>query len=463
MKDFFGEQVLLNNATGEKLYNNYAKALPIIDYHCHLNPAEIMQDKKYDNIGELWLAGDHYKWRAMRQNGIPEELITGKADYKDKFLAYAGTMPYAIGNPLYYWSHMELAQLFNIHEPLCAKNAESIWLKANERIAQGDFTARNLIKRCNVEVICTTDDPSDDLSFHKQMAQDSTLSVKVRPTFRPDISCTGLNRADFTQYINKLALSANIEINTFADLLKAMETRLAYFNENGCKVADHGMTSIPSLRGTYEDAVAAFTLSLKGQTVPFEMLEKYSDYMLRFFAVRYYKLNWVMQLHMSPLRNVNSKMFKQVGADAGFDTIGEAPSATVLARILDDISLEAGLPKTIFYSLNPTVNDMLAALTGGFSQDSAGKIQLGSAWWFNDHLDGIRSQLRTAAACGLLGHFNGMLTDSRSFTSYVRFDFFRRILCSEIGDWIEKGEYAADAEEIVTAICYRNAKKYINI
>jgi len=463
MKDFFGEQVLLNNAAGERLYKDYAKSLPIIDYHCHLSPAEILQDKPYDNIGELWLGGDHYKWRAMRQNGIPEELVTGNAAWKDKFMAYASTLPHAIGNPLYYWSHMELGQLFGIHTPLSAESAEHIWAEANERMAQGDFTARSLMKRCGVEALCTTDDPADELQYHKKLAADPTFTTKVLPTFRPDIICTGLNRKDFGCYIGRLSVAADTEITGFNELLTVLEQRMEVFAQAGCKVADHGMTSLPSVRGTLEDAQAAFTLALQGKEVPQAALEKYSDYMLRFFAGRYNQRNWVMQLHMAPLRNVSTKMFRQVGADAGFDVIGEPISAAVLARILDDISLEAGLPKMIFYSLNPSVNDLLGAMTGGFSGDVAGKIQLGSAWWFNDHLDGIRLQLRTLAACGLLGRFVGMLTDSRSFTSYVRFDFFRRILCSEVGDWIEKGEYTAEAGALVTDICYRNAKNYFTL
>lgn len=463
MKTFFGEQVLLNNAAGEQLYQAHAKNQPIIDYHCHLNPAEIFEDKAYENIGELWLGGDHYKWRAMRQNGVDEALITGDTSWKDKFLAYAATLPYAIGNPLYYWSHMELGQLFDIHKPLNGDTAEDIWQEANAKIAGGGFTARSLIKRCNVEAICTTDDPADELSYHKKLAADPSMTAKVLPTFRPDILCTGLNRKDFAQYIARLSAAAGTEIKGFASLLSVLEGRIEYFAAAGCRVADHGLTALPACRGTYDDAQSAFALALAGKPVPPEALDKYGDFMLRFFAVKYYEKNWVLQLHMAPLRNVSTPMFQKLGPDMGFDVIGEPLSAGVLARILDDISLEKGLPKTIFYSLNPSVNDLLGAMTGGFSGGEPGKIQLGSAWWFNDHVDGIRLQLRTLAACGLLGRFIGMLTDSRSFTSYVRFDFFRRILCNEIGDWVEKGEYASDAAGLVEAVSYQNAKEYFRL
>lgn len=458
MKDFFDDSVLLKNKTAEELYKNFAKNQPIIDYHCHLSPKEIYENKRFNNIGELWLAGDHYKWRAMRQNGIDEKLITGDADYKDKFIAFASTMEYAAGNPLYYWSHMELKQLFGINIPLNVKNAERIWNEANERMAQGGFSSQELIKRCDVRVICTTDDPADDLEYHKLML--GKTYAKVLPTFRPDIICYGLNRDDILPYIKKLGASENTEINDFAALLTVLEKRLDYFCSLGCKVADHALGYIPPEKGEYEDAKEVFARVLDGNKIPQKDLDKYTDFMTRFFATLYYKRDMVMQVHMAPLRNVNSKLFSLVGADSGIDVVGDPIKAVDFARMLDEINKEAGLPKMVFYCLNATVNDMIAAMTGAFSESVPGKMQLGSAWWFNDHVDGIRAQLHSLANAGLLGRFIGMLTDSRSFTSYVRFDFFRRILCSEIGAYIENGEFDPDCGKIIEGISYKNAKDY---
>ncbi len=460
MKQFFDDTVLLNNDTAVDLYNKYAKNQPIIDYHCHLNPQEIYEDKKFDNIGELWLGGDHYKWRAMRQNGVDEKFITGNADYKDKFIKFASTMEYAPGNPLYYWSHMELKQLFGINIPLNEKNAEKVWNEANERMKQGDFTSHSLIKRCNVKVICTTDDPADDLKYHSLMKDNGPC--KVLPTFRPDIICFGLNRDDILPYLDKLGATENTKINDFKTLLDVLEKRLDYFVSVGCAVADHALGYIPPVKGEFEDAEKAFKLVLEGKKVPQSDLDKYTDFMTRFFAVRYYKKNMVMQIHMAPLRNVNSKLFSQIGADTGIDVVGDPIVAAHFARMLDDINKEAGLPKTVFYCLNSTVNDMIAAMTGAFSGEVPGKMQLGSAWWFNDHVDGIRAQIHSLANAGLLGRFIGMLTDSRSFTSYVRFDFFRRILCSEIGEWVAKGEFDADCGKIIEGVSFNNAKEYFN-
>lgn len=460
MKDFFDEKVLLDGDTAYELYSKYAKDQPIIDYHCHLNPQEIYEDKSFSNIGELWLAGDHYKWRAMRQNGIDENFITGSADYKEKFSKFASTMEYAPGNPLYYWAHMELAQLFGIRKPLNEKNAEAIWNEANQAIAAGGFSAQSLIKRCNVKVICTTDDPADPLKYHTKMKDFSF--VKVLPTFRPDIICFGLNREDILDYIKKLGASENTEIASFDVLLEVLEKRLEYFAEAGCVVSDHALGHIPPKKGTYEDAKHAFTSVLEGKKIDAAVLDLYTDFMTRFFAVRYSRRGWTMQLHMAPLRNVNTRLFRRTGADSGIDVTGDPISAQSFARMLDDINSEEALPKMVFYCLNATVNDMIAAMTGAFSCEVPGKMQLGSAWWFNDHVDGIKAQLHSLANAGLLGRFIGMLTDSRSFTSYVRFDFFRRILCTELGAWVEKGEFDADCGKLIEGISYKNAKDYFN-
>lgn len=459
MKSFFDDTVLLNNASAINLYENYAKNQPIIDYHCHLNPKEIYENKSFENIGELWLAGDHYKWRAMRQNGVDEKFITGNADYKDKFIKFASTLEYAPHNPLYYWAHMELKQLFGINRPLTEKSAESIWEEANAKIKAGGFSAQELIKRCNVKVICTTDDPADDLKYHRLMKD---MDTKVLPTFRPDIICFGLNRDDILDYIKRLGATENTEITDFDTLLSVLEKRIEYFISVGCVVADHALSYIPEEKGEYEDAKEAFAKVLSGEKICKELLDKYTDFMTRFFAVRYAEKNMVMQIHMAPLRNVNSKLFAVTGADSGIDVIGEPINSVHFARMLDEINKEGNLPKTIFYCLNPTVNDMIAAMTGAFSGETPGKIQLGSAWWFNDHVDGIKDQIHALSNAGLLGRFIGMLTDSRSFTSYVRFDFFRRILCNEIGTWVENGEFDPDCGKLIEGISYENAKKYFN-
>ncbi len=459
MKKFFDDTVLLNNNSAVELYEKYAKNQPIIDYHCHLNPKEIYENKAFENIGELWLAGDHYKWRAMRQNGVDETFITGNADYKDKFIKFASTLEYAPHNPLYYWAHMELKQLFGINKPLTEKSVEGIWEEANAKIKAGGFSSQELIKHCNVKVICTTDDPADDLKYHKLM---KNMDTKVLPTFRPDIICFGLNRDDILDYVKRLGATENTEIDSFDTLLTVLEKRLEYFVSAGCVVADHALGYIPPVKGEYEDAKKAFCSVLEGKKIDQADLDKYTDYMTRFFAVRYAEKNMVMQIHMAPLRNVNSKLFSLTGADSGIDVVGDPISAAHFARMLDDINKEGNLPKTIFYCLNSTVNDMIAAMTGAFSGEVPGKMQLGSAWWFNDHVDGIKAQIHALANAGLLGRFIGMLTDSRSFTSYVRFDFFRRILCNEIGEWVENGEFDPDCGKLIEGISYENAKKYFN-
>ena len=457
MKKFFGDDVLLGSKAAQKLYENHAKAQPIIDYHCHLNPKEIAENKQFTDIGELWLAGDHYKWRAMRQNGVDEAYITGSASYEEKFRKFAQTLAYAPGNPLYYWAHMELKQLFGINRPLNDKSAAAIYREANEKIASGGFSAQDLIRRCGVKVICTTDDPADDLAYHKQM---QNLFVKVLPTFRPDIICFGLNRDDILPYLERLGKSENTEITSFPVLLDVLEKRLDYFVSLGCRVTDHALNTLPPEKGTFEDASRAFELVKNGQKVDKALLDRYTDFMTRFFAVRYAKRGMVMQLHMAPLRNVNSRLFARLGADCGIDVVGDPVSAAHLARIFDEIQQEDELPKTIVYCLNNTVNDMLSSLLGAFAGDTPGKMQLGSAWWFNDHVDGIRAQIHALADAGLLGRFIGMLTDSRSFTSYVRFDFFRRILCGEVGAWVENGEFDPDCGDLIEAVSYRNAKEY---
>lgn len=459
MKGFFDDTVLLKNGTAERLYSEHAKSMPILDYHCHLDPKEIAEDRRYRDLTELWLGGDHYKWRAMRQNGVPEEFITGNAPAKEKFIRFAETLEKAPGNPLYYWAHMELKALFGITRPLNAASAAGIFDEAGEIIRSGGFSAQSLIRAFNVEVICTTDDPADDLQWHEKIRRDH-LTFKVLPTFRPDVACFGLNRPDFTGYLQRLGKAENAEIKDFSGFLEVLKKRFAFFLAAGCRVADHALNTVPSEKGSFEDAEGAFRKAFAGETVSQAELDRYTDFMTRFFARLYAENDVAMQLHVAPLRNVNPALFAALGPDSGIDVIGDAPKPSDLARLLADIRREGDLPKTVFYSLNATATDAISSLTGAFSEGFPGKMQLGSAWWFNDHLEGIRRQLHSLANAGLLGLFIGMLTDSRSFTSYVRFDFFRRILCSEFGEWIENGEFDPDAGALIEEVCYGNAKRY---
>lgn len=452
--DFFGDKVFLESKTAEELYS-YVKDLPIYDYHCHMTAKGIYEDKAFESIGQMWLAGDHYKWRAMRQCGVDEEYITGKASTHDKFIKFAGILPKLVGSPLYHWAHMELRTVFGIKEPLCAVNAEEVWTKANEVVVKEHLSPSSLLKLFNVEVVCTTDDPIDDLEYHSKLKE---YKVKVRPTYRPD-RIMYITKPDFSQYIKQLGAES------FDALLCIAEDRLKYFIEKGCKLSDHAISLFPEEEGSYDTAKNAFEKVLENEQLSKKEAGCYIDFMLQYFTGLYKKHDITMQLHMSPLRNANTNMFKRTGADSGFDTIGSAVSAEKLVSILDRANMNSGLPKIVFYSLNPEADNMIATVIGAFSEEMPGKMQLGSAWWFNDNAYGIKRQLTISANAGLLGNFIGMLTDSRSFTSYVRFDYFRRILCSVVAKYIDDGEYPVGkvAQELVENVCYYNVKNYIGI
>lgn len=454
MKEFYGDRVFIESNTAAELYN-YVKDLPIYDYHCHMSAKDIYEDKMFDNIGQMWLAGDHYKWRAMRQCGIDEKYITGNSSMHEKFIKFASILQKLVGSPLYHWAHMELKTVFGINEPLSSDNAEEVWEKANDLILKNDFRPSSMLKLFNVEVVCTTDDPIDNLEYHKKL---NGYTTKVRPTYRPD-RIMYIAKPDFSDYIKQLG------VNSFDELLKKSEDRLMYFIENGCKLADHAVSLFPEEVGSYEGAKSAFEKALNSEKLSKNEIDYYTDYMLQYFIGLYRKYDITMQLHMSPLRNSNTIMFNRLGADSGFDTIGSAVKAEKLVDILDRANVNTGLPKIIFYSLNPEADNMIATVIGAFSEEFPGKMQLGSAWWFNDNAQGIKRQLTISANAGLLGNFIGMLTDSRSFTSYVRFDYFRRILCSVIAKYIEDGEYPYGkfAQETVENVCYYNVKKYIGI
>lgn len=465
MRKFMDDNFLLLNNTAEKLYHEYAKNLPIIDYHCHLDPKEIWEDKRYKNITEVWLYGDHYKWRAMRSNGIKEEYITGnKSDY-DKFLAWAKTVSNCIGNPLYHWAHLELKRYFGIDEILKEDTAKSIWKKSNEMLSGDGFSARALIKKSNVKMIGTTDDPTDSLIYHKKIKEEGKMDTKVLPTFRPDKGIE-INKEGFREWIETLSKVSGKTIEKYRDLLDALNDRIHYFHENGCRISDTGMDYVPYREASMDEVNLVFQKAMEGKALNQEEVDMYKTYTMLHLGEIYGKLKWTMQLHIGTLRNNNTRMFKRLGADSGFDSINDYSIAKPLARLLDALDQNNSLPKTILYTLNPKDNYVIGSMLGNFQGETPSKIQFGSGWWFNDQKDGIIKQMKDLANLGLLSHFVGMLTDSRSFLSYTRHEYFRRILCNLVGKWAEDGEAPNDMEllgNMVRNICYYNAKNYFEI
>lgn len=456
---------MLGSETASKLYFEYAKDMPIIDYHCHLNPQEIYEDKRFRNLAEVWLYGDHYKWRAMRANGEEERFVTGGegvSDY-DRFAAWARTVPATIGNPLYHWSHLELKRLFGIDELLSERTAASIWEKANAALAGEGFSVRGLIRRSNVETICTTDDPTDSLEYHVKLRDEPDLGFEVLPSFRPDKGLE-INRSTFLPWIVKLGEAVGQDISSYDRLLDALEARVRFFHSVGGRVSDHALDDVPYAETTKAEAAAIFAKALQGHAVSREAENKYKTYTLLHLGRLYAELGWAMQFHINAHRSNNSRMFAAVGPDTGFDSIHDNDIAYPLVRLLDKLDRGNALPKTILYSLNARDNDLLASIIGSFQGDGVpGKMQLGSAWWFNDTKDGMLAQLKSLANIGLLSRFVGMLTDSRSFLSYTRHEYFRRILCNLLGEWVETGEAPNDLEwlgGIVRDISYNNSKRY---
>ena len=466
MKRFMDEDFLLRNEMARKLYHGYAKDMPIYDYHCHLNPKEIAEDKKYRNITELWLGGDHYKWRAMRSNGIDERYITGDAEDKEKFIKWAETMPNCIGNPLYHWTHLELKRYFGIDLLLSPETAEEIWDKCNTIIQSGGFSAKELIMRSNVKVVCTTDDPVDTLVYHKLIAEDKAFSVKVLPTLRPD---KGINieNEGFAQWVEKLGEAAGIKIQSFFDLKQALSKRIEFFHQIGCRISDHALETVTFLEGTEEEVSRIFKKALSGTALSSEEIIKYKTQLMVYIVKEYARHGWAMQLHIGAIRNNNKRMMKKIGPDTGFDAIGDSGYAKELAKFLNALDETDQLPKTILYCLNPGDNEALVTIMGCFQGGGIpGKIQFGSGWWFNDQKDGMIRQLTVLANNGLLSKFVGMLTDSRSFLSYIRHEYFRRILCNILGEWVENGEAPNDMKllgKLVKDICYDNARYYFNL
>lgn len=457
MKDFFGDEFLLTSNDAKNLYDAI-KDLPIIDYHCHLSPKEIWENRRFRDLGSLWLEGDHYKWRLMRAGGIDEEYITGNATYDEKFRAFAKILPLAAGNPVYHWAHMELKMFFGINKPLNEDTAIEILEEANSQMRRGQFTTRSLLKLSKVEVVCTTDDPVDSLEYHTALAKEP-FGISVRPTFRPDKAVVGINQSYFPEYVKKITNGSE----SFTDWLEALTRRLDFFCSTGCKISDLSLSKVPDKIGTYSQAEEAFEKAMSYKPL-ISGESEYTSFMISFMAKLYEERRIVMQLHLSALRNNSSRLYKLLGPDCGNDSVGGSVDIESFAKLLDNIELKSGLPKLIVYTLNPQDYYKLATMIGCFQGSTKGNAQLGAAWWFCDHFDGIVEQMKVLSATGLLGRFNGMLTDSRSFTSYARHDFFRRILCSFIGEIVSRGEYdASAAEKLVQDVSYRNAKEYFEV
>ena len=463
MKNFMDENFLLNSKAAVELYHDYAKDMPIYDYHCHIKPGEIAEDRKYKNITEVWLGGDHYKWRALRINGVEERYITGDAGDKEKFMKWAETMPCCIGNPLYHWTHLELKRFFGIDKLLSPETAEEIWEACNSMLQKDEFSTRGLIKRSNVKVICTTDDPADTLEYHQAIAADASFDVAVLPSFRPDRGIN-IDKAGFPEWISRLGEVTGKTISSFEDLKAALVQRIDYFHKAGCRISDHGLDYAVYAQGTEEDASAALSKALKGESLTQLEMDRYKTQTVLFLGREYARRNWVMQLHLGTIRNNNSRMMKLLGPDTGFDAIGDFTYAQALAMILNALDETDELPKTILYCLNPVNNEVLGTITGCFQGGGIpGKLQFGSGWWFNDQKDGMIKQMTALANLGLLSRFTGMLTDSRSFLSYTRHEYFRRILCNLIGEWVDNGEAPNDMKllgKMVRDICYNNAVRY---
>lgn len=455
---------LLDNPTAETLYHVHAKDQPILDYHNHLSPADIATDRQFDNLTDIWLRGDHYKWRAMRAAGIPEEFITGKASDEEKFGKWAETVPLTLRNPLFHWTHLELRRYFGITELLNAKNAPDIYRQCNDLLKTPEFSARNLLRRMKVEAICTSDDPADDLRHHRHASEDG-FEVRMLPTFRPDKAILIENEA-FTTYIETLGGAAGSNIQSFDDLLQALRNRADFFATNGCKLADHGLEQIPAEDYNLPTVDAIFKRKMAGQVVGGKEAGKYKSALMYELCKIYSEKGWVQQFHLGAQRNSNTRLLAQLGAAAGCDSIGDFPQAEALAKFLDRLDREGKLAKTILYNLNPRDNELFATMAGNFQEgNTPGKIQHGAAWWFLDQLDGMEKQFNTLSNMGLLATFVGMLTDSRSFLSFPRHEYFRRLFCNLIGRDVHDGKLPNDPDwlgEIVQNICYFNAKNYFH-
>lgn len=466
MKPFMDDDFLLSTPAAAELYHKYADGMPIVDYHCHVSPKEIFEDKHFENITEVWLGGDHYKWRLMRSNGVDEYFITGSAPAREKFQKFAEVLPKAIGNPMYHWCHLELKKYFGYAGVLNGATAEEVWKLTGEKLAQPDMGVRGLIEKSNVAFIGTTDDPLDSLEWHARIAADDSFGVVVAPSFRPD-KALNLDKPGWREYIGRLSEVSGVEIDGIDSLERALRLRIEHFVAHGCRASDHGLDYMAFREASREELNGIVCRGLAGERTTVEDAEKLRTALLVFCAGEYVRHGMAMQIHYNALRNPNSAMLAKIGPDTGFDCIGPNDGSRAMAAFLDALYSRNELPKTILYSLDGSDNAFLDVLIGAFQgPELPGKLQHGSAWWFNDHKQGMRDQLISLANLGLLGNFIGMLTDSRSFLSYTRHEYFRRILCGLIGEWVDNGEYPADMEALggmIKDICFGNAKRYFNL
>ncbi|MGN0377123.1 MAG: glucuronate isomerase [Suilimivivens sp.] len=463
MKPFMDKDFLLSTSTAQTLFHEYAEKTPVLDYHCHINPKEIAEDRKFDNITQVWLGGDHYKWRFMRSCGVDEHFITGDASDKEKFFKWAEVLGKAIGNPLYHWSHLELQRYFGYTGTLNKNTAEEVWNLCNAKLADPSMSVRNLIKQSNVTLICTTDDPVDSLEWHAKLAADDSFDVQVLPAWRPD-KAMNIEKPEYTDYLATLSKVSGIEINSFASLKEALKNRMDFFASMGCSVSDHALEYVMYYPAADADIEAIFSKRLSGSSITREEELTFKTAFMIFVGKEYSKRNWVMQLHYGCKRDNNRLMYEKLGPDTGYDCINNYAPSAQMADFLNALIQTNELPKTIIYSLNPNDNQAIGTILGCFQDSTAvAKIQQGSAWWFNDHKIGMRDQMLSLASLGNLSGFVGMLTDSRSFLSYTRHEYFRRIMCDLIGDLVENGEFPADMDtlsEIVKDISYNNAVRY---
>ncbi len=477
MKAFMDKDFLLETDTAKHLFHDYAEHQPLVDYHCHISPREIYENRRFNNLTEVWLGGknpdgsyfgDHYKWRVMRSNGVSEDYVTGEKDAYERYLKFVDALQMAIGNPMYHWCNLELRQFFGFDKPLTPATAKEAWDFCNDKLQNDpDLTVRGIIAKANVAMVGTTDDPIDSLEWHEKIAADPTITVKVCPSFRPD-KAININKPGFAEYIGKLAVSVGKETLASADEVKAaLVERLEFFASLGCRASDHGLDYIPFRKAGDEEVNAIYCRVMAGEEISVEDAEKYQTAILLCLGRAYHRLGIAMQLHYSCLRNMNTRMYRKLGPDTGFDMIAQNTCGGDIAAFLSALDETGECPKTILYSLNPADNEQLGTLIGCFQSDEIpGKIQHGSAWWFNDTKSGMENQMKSLANLGLLGNFVGMLTDSRSFLSYARHDYFRRIFCNLVGNWVENGEYPNDDEilrRIVEGVSYRNAARYFNL
>lgn len=464
MKSFITENFLLETEIAQELYHEYAKNQPIIDYHNHLPPNEIAEDRSYQNMTKLWLDGDHYKWRAMRTLGIDEKYITGNASDEDKFDKWAYTIPYTLRNPLYHWTHLELQRYFSINEILSPETSSEIYKFCNKQLKKDTFSTQGLLKKMNVKILCTTDDPLNDLQHHKEIAY-SSLTTRVLPSFRPD-GIINIESTHFKEYIKKLSEKTAVKIANLESLLTAIQSRIDYFHENGGRLSDHGLSYVYAEDFTDSEIDTIVKKKLSGKLITKEDILKFKSAVLYYLGKMYAEKSWTMQLHLGPIRNTNTSLLTKVGLDAGVDSIGDFQQAEALAKFLDRLNNKEALPKTIIYNSNPADNDVFATMAGNFSENGIrGKVQFGAAWWFLDQKDGITKQINSLSNMGLLTCSLGMLTDSRSFLSFPRHEYYRRILCNILGNDIKNGELPKDIKwigKIIQDICYNNAKSYFN-